>query len=543
MGLLRPEDWRAKWIAFRPPAEAAPPAINAAELRWIWFPGDPAQNVPKADRFFRRLFDVSGRITRAEIFITADNRFSLSVNGRKVGGGGSWDRFERFDLKDLIVPGRNVLAVTAGNEDGPAGLIGQLQVEVEDGPALRLSTDASWKCSNRSASGWHFVTFDYSAWEAAKELAPLGGGPWQDKLSVRNIGGVPANPSPLLRKTFAVTGKVRRARIYSTALGLYELYLNGRRVGEDRLTPGWTDFNKRLQVQTYDVTDQLVQGENALGAILGDGWCFGKIGWLQRGHGVYGPGPARLLLQLQVDYEEGRRETIISDGSWKAILGPIRGSDLLDGEIYDARMEQLGWARLRVKGPSGTIVTLRFAEMLNPDGTIYTANLRKAKCTDQYILRGGDEEVWEPRFTFHGFRYVELTGYPGRPGLDAVTGRVAHSEMTPTGVFECSNDMVNLLQRNIVWGQRGNFLSVPTDCPQRDERLGWMGAQIFIRTACFNYDVASFFTKWVRDVVDAQNPDGSFADVSPRLPGALPADASPAWGDAGVICPWTIYQC
>jgi alpha-L-rhamnosidase len=206
----------------------------------------------------------------------------------------------------------------------------------------------------------------------------------------------------------------------------------------------------------------------------------------------------------------------------------------------------VGWVRLKVEGEPGTKVTLRHAEALNPDGTIYTTNLRSARATDHYVLGGDGEEVFEPRFTFHGFRYVEVTGYPGEPQRDAITGRVVHSATPPSGFFECSSSLVNKLQENVVWGQRGNFLSVPTDCPQRDERLGWMGdAQIFVRTASFNMDVAAFFEKWMADVQDAQSPEGAFPDVAPLLRGSGLIDlrwGAPAWGDAGVIVPWTIYR-
>jgi alpha-L-rhamnosidase len=206
----------------------------------------------------------------------------------------------------------------------------------------------------------------------------------------------------------------------------------------------------------------------------------------------------------------------------------------------------VGWARLKVRGEAGTTVRMRFAEALNPDGTIYTENLRSARQTDTYVMGGGGEEVYEPRFTSHGFHYVEVTGYPGEPPLDAVVGRVVHSATPPSGSFECSSPMVNRLQSNIVWGQRGNFLSIPTDCPQRDERLGWTGdAQIFVRTASLNMDVAAFFAKWMDDVQDAQSPEGAFTDVVPLLEGSGVIDLSrgaPAWGDAGVIVPWTIYK-
>jgi alpha-L-rhamnosidase len=414
-------------------------------------------------------------------------------------------------------------------------------------------------------------------------------------------------PSPYLRKVFSLDRPVRRARLYATARGVYELSINGQRVGEDVLAPGWTDYDQRVQYQTYDVTQLLAEGPNVLGAVLGDGWFAGFVGFDPKHRGaLYGPRP-QLLAQLDVEYEDGTAEGITTDGSWRRSTGPILFSDLLMGESYDARKEMPGWAepgfgdsdwygveveeigdsnlvaqpdegirvteeveaktvteprdgvyvfdmgrnmvgwvRLTVEGEAGTEITLRHAEAMNPDGTIYTTNLRSARATDRYILGGGSEEVYEPRFTFHGFRYVEVTGYPGEPPLGVVTGRVVHSATPPSGSFGCSSPMVNELQENIVWGQRGNFLSVPTDCPQRDERLGWMGdAQVFVRTASFNMDVAAFFEKWMTDVEDAQSHEGAFPDVAPLLKGSGLIDlrwGAPAWGDAGVIVPWTIYR-
>ena len=200
----------------------------------------------------------------------------------------------------------------------------------------------------------------------------------------------------------------------------------------------------------------------------------------------------------------------------------------------------VGVVRLKVSAPAGTRITLRHAEMLNPDGTIYTQNLRKAPSIDHYICKGDGVEIWQPRFTFHGFRYVEISGLAGQPKKDAVTGIVIGSDNSRTGEFSCSDPRINQLQSNIQWGQRGNYISIPTDCPQRDERLGWMGdAEVFIRTATYNADVASFFTKWLVDVDDGQTAAGSFSDVSPNTGGQ---GSVPAWGDAGVICPWTIYE-
>jgi alpha-L-rhamnosidase len=212
--------------------------------------------------------------------------------------------------------------------------------------------------------------------------------------------------------------------------------------------------------------------------------------------------------------------------------------------IFDLGQNMVGWVRLRVRGEKGRTITIRYAEALNRDGTLYTINLRTARNTDHYTLKGGEEEIWEPRFTFHGFRYVEVLGFPDTPTEETVTGIVIHSEMPSTGTFECSDPLINQLQHNIVWGQKGNFVDVPTDCPQRDERLGWTGdAQVFIRTAAFNRNIAGFFTRWARDLEDAQTPDGAYPAVAPNPAVWSIGDGGPAWADAGLICPWTIYQC
>jgi alpha-L-rhamnosidase len=417
----------------------------------------------------------------------------------------------------------------------------------------------------------------------------------------RDLAELDLAPCPYLRTTFSLSRPVRRARLYATARGLYEFRLNGHRAGDAVLAPGWTDYRKRIQYQTYDVGDLLREDENVLGAILGTGWYAGYVGWLgENKH--YGLRP-QLLAQLVVEHDDGSTTVVVSDETWRVTTGPIRYSDLLMGEAYDARAELpgwdlpgyddrawhpvaveprddvllvadraepvriideirprsvtrlspdiaivdlgqniAGWVRLRVRGAAGTTVRLRFGERLDPDGTLYTENLRTAHQTDFFTLRGGSEETYEPRFTFHGFQYVEVTGYPGELTSDAIAGRAVGNDLPITGDFRCSSDMVDRLQRNIVWGQRGNFLSVPTDCPQRDERLGWLGdAQVFVRTSCFNAAAAPFWTKWLTDVADARSPEGAFPDVAPRL--IVTTDGAPAWGNAGVIVPWTLYQC
>jgi alpha-L-rhamnosidase len=408
-----------------------------------------------------------------------------------------------------------------------------------------------------------------------------------------------------LRKTFTLPTDVASARLYITALGVFECSINGQPVGEDLFAPGWTDYHQRVQYVTYDVTSLLRQGDNAIGAILGDGWAAGYIGWLHRQNYVDRP---QLLAQLEVTLNDGSTHKIVSDASWTYHFGPITHSDFLMGEAYDARKEipgwdmpdftavnalpveifshphlrlmalngptvqriqelppvkapfnrggmgrkrhvfdlgqnMVGWVRFKGTAPAGTTIALRFAEVVNPDGSLYTTNLRYAHATDYYTFRGGGEEVWEPKFTFHGFRYVEIEGYTGDVTRDTITGIVLHSTMEETGTFECSEPLINQLQKNILWGQKGNFIDVPTDCPQRDERLGWTGdIQVFVRTAAFNMNVAGFITKWVHDVGDAQNADGSIPAVVPYATD-VPTDGGPAWADAAIICPWTIYLC
>jgi alpha-L-rhamnosidase len=411
------------------------------------------------------------------------------------------------------------------------------------------------------------------------------------------------SPSPLLRRGFQVVDRVRAARLYVTSLGLYELRLNGQRVGDQLFTPGWTSYNHRLQYQTYDVTALLRPGANVLGAMLGDGWYRGQLGFFGQ-RNLYGRRLA-LRAQLEIRYESGRIERVVSDSGWKMTTGPVLASDIYGGETYDARQERsgwatapyddrewaavalvdappsvlvaslsppvrrvrelrpvairrapsgetifdlgqnfTGWARLSVRGPAGTTVTLRFGEVLDKGGDLYTANLRAAAQTDRYTLSGKGREVFEPHFTFHGFRYVAVAGLAAPPDSTTITGIAVSSDLPQTGSFVTSDSLLNQLQRNIVWGQRSNFLDVPTDCPQRDERLGWSGdAQVFARTAAFNMDVAGFFEKWLSDVAADQDPSGSVPWVIPNPLGgdSIRFAGTAGWSDVAVIIPWTMY--
>lgn len=408
----------------------------------------------------------------------------------------------------------------------------------------------------------------------------------------------------LLRKPFIAGEGLVRATAYATSLGMYELELNGVRVGDWQYTPGWTSYSSRLQAQAYDVTALIRSGEpNTIGASLANGWYMGWLGWEGKRR-VFGEKRA-LLLELHLEYRDGTREIVASDSSWKASTGPILMSELYHGETYDARLEKAGWAaaayddrdwapvselthtkdmvlmqenepvritqrikpvalirspagetildmgqnmvgrlHLRLELDAGTVLTLTHAEILDRDGNFYTGNLRSAKQTVRYTCKGGGEE-YEPHFSFQGFRYVRVEGWPEEQplALERFTGHVIHTDMEPVGSFECSHPLLNRLQQNIVWGQRGNFLDVPTDCPQRDERLGWTGdAQVFIRTAAFQYGVAPFFTKWLHDLKADQRKDGGVPFVIPHILDEQSYSSS-AWGDAAVICPWTLYVC
>ena len=455
----------------------------------------------------------------------------------------------------------------------------------------------AWPTSG-TASDWSDVAF----WE----MGLLNAADWRASWIEPDLAEDPkkSNPSPMLRHEFKLNGVVERARAYVTSHGLYELQLNGQRVGDQLFTPGWTSYKKRLQYQTYDVTALLKSGANAAGVTLGNGWYRGNIGFSGQ-RNFYGEQVA-LLLQIEVTYKGGRKEIIGTDANWKATTGPILMSEIYNGETYDARLEKagwtnpgfadaqwsgvhvanypkddliapagppvrrieelrpvkifktpagetvadlgqnmVGWVRLKVQGDAGTTVTLRHAEVLDKAGDFYTANLRAAKETVQYTLKGGGPEIYEPHFTFQGFRYVAVQGYPGELTPESLTGIVIHSDMARVSEFETSNPLINQLQHNIIWGQKGNFLDVPTDCPQRDERLGWTGdAQVFSRTAAFNMDVAGFFTKWLKDVSADQFANGSVPYVIPNVLGDRPTGqpgGSAAWADAAVIIPWNVY--
>ena len=409
---------------------------------------------------------------------------------------------------------------------------------------------------------------------------------------------------PLLRSSFEVRPGLIRACLYVTAHGLFEVEVNGNKVADDALAPGWTSYHNRLRYYTYDLTEHLCLGPNAIGAMLADGWYRGRLGFQGGLSDVYGDRLA-LLAQIELTFADGAREVVSTDTGWRASPGPILSSSLYDGEVYDGFAELTGWSspgyddsawsgvrlvsrdpatlvaptgpavrcteelapvrywttpsgavmvdfgqnlagrlRIRVNGQPGERVRIRHAEVLQ-EGRLFTRPLRTADATDEYVIGRPGPQIWEPRFTLHGFRFAEIEGWPGTFAPEDVTARAYHTDMTTSGWFTCSNELVNRLHENIRWSMRGNFIDLPTDCPQRDERLGWTGdIQIFAPTASFLYDCAGMLASWLRDLGCEQEPTGAVPWYVPYIPapGWVPSQSGAGWGDAAVLLPWALYQ-
>ena len=532
----------------------------------------------------------------------------------KVNPIGIDNRYPRFSWK-IGGTGNNILQtaysvrVATDEKFSASKVVWQSDKVESDESILRSYKGTDLKSGQRYF--WQVKVWDNrgkeSKWSPAAywEMGLLSQSDWKAKWIEMEGDTLRYSPSPHFRKEFLSARTIATARVYITSHGFYELQLNGKKVGDQVLTPGWTSYSKRLQYQVYDVTGMLLKGNNAIGVVLGDGWYRGTLAW-GNNWAIYGK-KLGVLFQLKISYTDGTESVIVSDETWKASNdGAIRMNDIYNGETYDATKKltgwnnpgyddknwqhvktgfynnsnliasegspvrkiqeikpvkifrtpkgsliadmgqnMVGWLRLKVSGKKGTVVTLRHAEVLDKFGEFYTTNLRAAKCQLTYTLAGTGEEVYEPRFTFMGFRYVEVTGFPSELTADNLTGVVVHSDMPVTGTFECSNPLINQLQHNIQWGQKGNFVDVPTDCPQRDERLGWTGdAQAFCRTAAYNMDVSSFFTKWLKDIAADQKQGGEVPDVIPDIlnkQGSTSAQPSAGWGDVSVIAPWTMY--
>jgi len=597
MGLLKPADWHGQWIGL----DQGEKTNDFGGAQWIWFPeGNPAESAPVATRYFRSGFELPANepLRAAVIEITADDQFDLFVNGQKAGMGSGWGSPETIAIGSLLKPGHNILAVAArnvGSHPNPAGLLAKLKIEFARGSSRVLVTGENWRAATNVPAGWQEPAFDDTAWPAARLLGGYGTQTW---------GIIPSDDRPLparyLRREFSVVKKVRRATAYLCGLGLAELYFNGRKVSDDLLSPAISEYDKRAFYVTYDVTGLLRRGGNAVGVILGNGRFYAPrltVPAICRTFGY-----PKVLLQLNVEYMDGTTAQVVSDEHWRLTTnGPIRANNEFDGEDYDARMEMpgwnqihfddskwsdvqlvepgapllsaqigepirvldtihpvaisnrgpgvyifdlgqnlAGWCRLKVSGPAGTVVKLRHAEGTNADGTLYTANLRSAKAQDSYTLKGQGIETYEPRFTHHGFRYVEVTGFPGRPELGTIAGRVVHDALPGVGDFATSNPLLNRLAANIRWTLADNYRSLPTDLP-RDERQGWMGdRQEVSKGETYLFNVAPLYTQWLTDIQDAQRSDGSVPDVCPAF-WPLYQDGI-VWASTGVIVPHMLYD-
>ena len=461
------------------------------------------------------------------------------------------------------------------------------------GPALETGKTYFWKVRLWDKDG------KASAWSepASWEMGLLNESDWQAEWIARSA----ENPgrSAYLRKEFNLESKsIEKARVFVTGLGNYVLFLNGQRVGNDLLTPGWTHYPERLEYQVYDVKELLTAGANSAGAVLGNMWWSGGLGW--QGGQKYSEGPLKFLMQLQVEFADGSSQTFVSDQSWKWTDSPIWDDHIYDGEKYDANMEipgwnktgfddaswssvepasyegmlsgpnapamrhhedlmpialnepvpgeyvydlgqnMVGWAKIKFRADKGDTIVFRYAELLHDNGTVAQENLRSADAIDM-VVSNGEELVWEPMFTYHGFRYVQVSGLKEKPGMNDLVGKVIYTDQPFVGHFECSSDLINNINKNVVWAQKGNFYPAPTDCPQRDERLGWMGdAQIFPPTANFNMHLDRYWSKWMFDITDGQDEEGWVYDVNPPI--VVGGPSKPGWGDAVTVIPWVNYR-
>ena len=624
-GLLGKENWRAKWIGYQTWDEAA---VREAKATWVTTAdGKELAGIrqPEQHIAYRFSFKLDKPVHHAFLYATGEDAASAWVNGTKVATGAPlppwkqfpWKKYQQSDVTANLRTGSNLLAIeitryildpngiaTVDKPPMSATLVAQLQ----DGSVVAFASNpnSDWKSSIHPTSDWTSNTTEDQSWKPVIAFVP------QDRDNVEPLSDPwPAQSVKALRHDFEVRKPIVSARLYSTALGAYQIFLNGKRAGDDILAPGWTDYRERLKYQAYDVTASLAQGKNAIAALVAPGWYSTPLEWFQQPN-LYGLAPPSLMAELRIEYRDGSVDWVTTDDTWKADYSPILKSEIYDGETQDARLIQPGWntarfdsknwmpveirnpdlsnikidgqdfqpiqvertlpaksitepspgvfivdmgqefsgvEKLRLQGPAGTTIQVRTGEVLNADGTLYTDNLRTAKSTDHFTLAGKGIEEFEPQFTFHGYRYLELTGLPHKPALDTIQGVVFHTAAPFTAQLKTGSPLINQLWSNILWGQRSNFVGVPTDCPQRDERLGWTAdAQVFWRTATYNMDLAAFSRKYTGDIRGTQLGSGAGTDVAGDLFGIFApgisttsSNSGAGWSDAGVIIPWTSW--
>ena len=513
-----------------------------------------------------------------------------------------WATYRKVDVTRNLHPGRNLVAIEVARfpvglpATRPGGAMSMcLYIEMMDG-SIRLvtSSDDGWRAKPEPSGRWQATDFDGQAWQAA---APYHG----NRLEATGLPW-PTGPVAIMRHGFVERSPILSARLYATALGAYKFHLNGAPVGDQILAPGWTDYRERVTYQVYDVTKQVHEGSNEIAALLAPGWYSTKLQDAGRGNN-YGATQPALRAQLRIEHSDGTVEWIASGTAWQAGVSATSEAEIYDGESFDARkvvrdwdtaapdgaswevamavspreleilaqnfppiraeqtlqakavtqpnpgvyvfdfgQDMAGVPHVRFKGTAGQRIQLRFAEVLNADGTIYTENLRNAKATDVFILAGtGSAEEWQPQFTYHGFRYIEVTGLKEAPETASVEAVVMHTDATQILGMKTSNALVQKIWSNILWGQRSNFMSVPTDCPQRDERLGWTAdAQVFWKTASYDWDLTSFSRKYARDMRGTQVGTAMYGSFAPGT-AVSNWGGGPGWSDAGVIIPWTSW--
>ncbi|KTE43621.1 MULTISPECIES: alpha-L-rhamnosidase [unclassified Sphingopyxis] len=598
-GLPSPADWRGDWIEAE---DALAAADRAAGVNWVW--GETSLDA--RPHGFRLDFEAPADVVRAEILVAGkDHLRGVWINGaaspldRPFG----WDTHLPFwgtlaPYDGVVAAGRNsVCALVEADVEGffpvdGGAFAALIRLHRADGRIDRL-TGSAFRVLADPPSGWTSPDFEASGWARVVPSTSWAQGDPR-----------PSEPAMLLRTDFTVERPVAAARLYATALGAYDARINGRRVSDAILAPEITVAKSHILYQVYDVTTLIAAGDNALGAIVGDGWYASPFGWRIERYG-FGPAPRRFRAMLRIDYEDGGSDWVTTGPDWTIGMSPILLSEIYDGETYDARLEQpgwdkpgfddggwapvkvgaapdarlvaqtapavgrmgvrravaiaepapgrfifdfgqnfSGWVRIRAKGTAGTEISAKFAELLNADGTADLSNLRLAKATDRFILAGtGGEEVFEPHFTYHGFRYVELAGYPGVPTAEDIEGVIVHSACREVGAMSFRDaPLLQTIWNNALWSQRSNFFAVPTDCPQRDERMGWMGdIQVFLDAAAFNMEVDPFIRRFLTEARAAQRPDGAYPIVVPQ-PLSYPDVVTAGWSEAGIILPWQLWQ-
>ena len=582
MGMLDARDWSAQWIGWDGGEETDDVFAVVKAASWIWYPGGTSTiGAPIGTRYFRKAISLpeGRRVRKALLFATADDSFTAYVNGRTVGSGHSWAEVKLFDLTTQLRSGTNTLAIAATNspspnvgpDHNPAGLIGLLKVEFDQGDPLLVATDSHWRAGDSAVAGWERDGFDDSGWKDAQQAGEFGTAPW-GKVGGSNHRRLPAR---MLRREFRVAKEVRRATAYVCGLGFFDLHVNGQKIGDHLMDPALTGYDRRACYVTFDVTRDIRAGDNTIGVVLGNGRYFAPRRDIPVPMTTYGF--PKLLLQLRLEYNDDSIENLVSDTQWRLSTdGPIRSNNEFDGEEYDARREMPGWSRpgfddsawrsaalvkppggtleaqmlepiritevlkpvaltnprpgiflvdfgqsfygsvrLKGSGPAGTEVRMRTSFNVTPDGLLNSANDRSANNLDVYVLKGQGSENWHPRFKGNATRYAHVEGFPGTPTFDNFEGLVTHTDMEPVGQFTCSNNLINRIYQNARWGTRMQNRSVPME-PDRDERMPWSGHPAKTsESEGFAFNVARFYDHFLHNYRTHQGEDGSLQEILP----------------------------